>query len=242
MRTEILNRTRVIGAAAALALTIVPSILARPHSASAASSIQSLVAQAQHNNDTVNTLMHRDTETIAAKGVTVSVSSHGAEDEVHNREQDFESVTLHGLGPNGKAVTQHYTVDIIFLNGMTYYRSSLSQNKWKSYKGITFQDPFTGGWRRARTTVIDANYKVSPFTEVGTSGGQTHVRGTFTDAKHKQAGTIDLWISGSKPYVVQEVQNIHSTQGTKITEKIQSLFGPFNTRLIILPPTNQGST
>jgi hypothetical protein len=235
---------RGAGVLAALALATLPAVLVRPSSGAAAASLQSLIVTAEHNTNTVNTLLHTDSETIAAPNLTVMESAHGTEDEVRNREQDFEDVTVKAKASGGQLTTQHYTVDIIFLNGKTYYRTSLQQNKWKSYSGMTFQDPFTGGWKRGRTTVsFPKTYQGMSWQLVDTSGGQSHVRSTFTDTKNHEAGTVELWISsGSRPYVVQEIQNSHTTKAPKLTQRIQSRLGPFNTKVIILPPTKEGST
>lgn len=205
----------------------------------AASSVQALVAEAEHNTNTVSTLMHRDENTITTRDLSVTVSARGSEDEVHNREHDYESVTVKGRGPTGKVQSLHYTVDIIFMNGVTYYRTSLLHNQWKTHKGMTFPDPYTGGWKRGRTTVSFP--KTTTFREVGTSGGETHLQASFSQAA--TAGTVDLWISGgTKPYVVREEESYHATKGTSGSAHVQVMFGPFNTPLVIQSPTTQGST
>jgi hypothetical protein len=243
MRPRIRDFSRAAGALAALSVLALPALLAKPPAARAASSLASLVAAAEHNTNTVSTLVHADAETITAPNLTVKENAHGSEDEVRNREQDFEDVTVQARATGGKLTTQHYTVDIIFLNNMTYYRTSLQQNKWKSYSGMTFQDPFTGGWKRGRTTIAFKNYTGMSWQLVDTNGGQTHVKSSFVDAKDHAAGTIELWISsGSKPYVVEQIQASHTTKGTKVSQKMTTHLGPFNTKLIILAPSKEGST
>jgi hypothetical protein len=242
MRPQTRQFRRAGSVPAAIAL-LLPLVLLRPPDARAATSVQSLIAAAEHNTNTVNTLVHTDAETITATNLTVKESAHGSEDEVRNREQDFEDVTVQARTTGGKSTTQHYTVDIIFLNNTTYYRTSLQKNKWKSYSGMTFQDPFTGGWKRGRTTIAFKGYTGMSWQLVDTNGGESHVKSPFTDTKNHAAGTVELWISGgSKPYIVQEVQSSHTTKGAKVSQRIQTHLGPFNTKLIILAPTNQGST
>ena len=181
--------------------------------------------------------MHTDTITLTTKGGTAAVTSRGAEDEVQNRERDYESVNIQALGQNGKTQKLHYTVDIIFMNGQTYYRTSLQQNKWKSHSGMVFPDPATGSeWRRARTTVyVPAGAK---FTQVGgASSGHIRMHTSFkTSTIH---GTEDLWISGGKtPYVVR--QDLLRSQGTganQVTLHTVTSLGPFNRPMNIQPPT-----
>lgn len=206
--------------------------------ADAAPDVSALIATAEHNTNTVNTLVHRDTISIITPSITVKVSARGAEDEVHNREQDYESVSVKASGTGGTVKTLNYTVDIIFMKGLTYYRTSLSNNQWKTRKGMSFPDPYTGGWRRGRTTIkFPKSYK---FQFESKSGGETRVQAATSDAT--TAGTVDLWISGgSKPYVVRMDQNYHAIKRASTTEHVRMLLGPFNSRLVIVPPS-QGTT
>lgn len=207
--------------------------------AHAASNVQALLAEAEHNTNTVNTLVHTDQNTVTTATMTLKVSAHGAEDEIHNREQDYESVSVTGHGAGSKIRNLHYTVDIIFMNGLTYYRTSLTHNIWASHPGMVFPDPYTGGWKRGRTSVSFP--KSVKFKEVGTSGGQTQVRASII--RPALAGTINLWISGgAKPYIVREDENYHPTQGKVGSAHVQISFGPFNAPTVIEPPSKLGST
>lgn len=208
-------------------------------SAQAASNVQVLLAKAEHNTNTVKTLAHTDQNTVTTATTTLKVSAHGAEDEIHNREQDYESVSVTGHGAGNKIRHLHYTVDIIFMNGLTYYRTSLTHNVWASHPGMTFPDPYTGGWKRGRTTV---SFPTSvKFKEVGTNGGQTQVRASIVQPA--LAGTIDLWISGgAKSYIVREDERYHPTKGKAESAHVQVSFGPFNATTVIEPPSKLGST
>jgi hypothetical protein len=185
------------------------------------------------DTDSVRTLVHHDTMAITAKNGSVHVVAHGTEDEVHNREQDYESVSVTQIATGGKTAKLHYTVDLIFMNGLTYYRTSAAPTQWKKLKGMKFADPYTGGWQRGRTTVdvpAGADWKV-----VGTSGGQSHVQTAFKTAT--TAGIEDLWVTtGSKPYVAREDTSYHTTKGTAVTIKRSVRFGPFNSAVTIGPP------
>src|SRR5438309_562666 len=91
--------------------------LVRPASSvHAASAIQALVAKAERDTNTVRTLVHHDKMTITATNGSVKVTAHGTEDEVRNREQDFESVQV-ARRASGKVSTLAYTIDLIFMNG-----------------------------------------------------------------------------------------------------------------------------
>jgi hypothetical protein len=209
-----------------------------PSHANAATNIQALVAQATHNTNTVRTLIHHDTITISGSSLTVKVNANGAEDEVHNREQDHESVVVTGKTSKNQVKTIRYTADIIFMNNKTYYRVSLANNTWQSRSGMTFNDPYTGGWKRGRTTV--SYPKGTTFKLVDTSAGQTHVRADISSSS--QTGTVDLWISGgSKPYVVKEDQKLHTKTG-KGTVHIITSFGPFDSVVLVQPPSSGAST
>jgi hypothetical protein len=198
--------------------------------AHAATSIQSLVAQAEHNTNTVRTLVHHDQWTITAPNGSLKVSAHGAEDEVKNREQDYESVHVTSRAASGKVSKLNYAVDLIFMNGLTYYRISSAPTQWKTQKGMKFADPYTHGWQRGRTTVkVPARFV---FKQVGAGGGQTHVRASSTTKTVTES--VDLWITtGAKPYVVREDIAYHDKNGTEVS---QIKFGPFNSNLNIQPP------
>jgi hypothetical protein len=213
--------------------------------AESAANVQSLVTQAIHNTNTVNTIVHHDQSALVSGRSTLKVTAYGAEDEVQNREQDSETVTVTTPAQSGNLQTIHYTLDIIFIKGYTYYRSSLQKNQWKRQKGSTFTDPFQGKFRRARTTVSPPQgFTVGTYKLVGTSGGQTHVSAVLT-AKNT-TGTLDLWIaSGAKPYVTREVLSAHATQatnGSKGSYNLRTDYGPFNKPVVIQPPIIAGST
>lgn len=219
-----------------IVLVLAPLGLAAPFGTASADNGQALLARALRDTNTVRTLVHHDHLTVNSRTVSVTATSIGAEDEVQNREHDSESVTVKARATNGKIKTLHYTTDFIFLNNLTYYRTSLAHNQWKNHSGMTFTDPYTGEWKRGRTTVdvTGCNSKV-----VGVTGGLTRIHCTFTDAKTKTAGTRDLWISGgSKPYVVREDMRFHSTNGIPGTEDQQISFGSFNSSLNIQPPAS----
>lgn len=202
-------------------------------SAHAASALPALIATAERNTNTVRTLVHHDQMTITAPGGSIRVSSHGTEDEVRNREQDYESVHVTRRAAGGKINTLHYTVDLIFMNGLTYYRTSSAPTQWKSQKGMTFPDPYTRGWKRGRTTVTFPASLV--FKDAGTSGGQTHVHAPF--ATSTVAGSVDLWITtGSRPYIVRQDLAYHATKGPSGSEVSRIKFGPFNRAVNIQPP------
>jgi hypothetical protein len=187
-----------------------------------------------HDTNTVRTLIHNDKITITTKDATVKVTSRGEEDEARNREQDYESVSVQGRARNGTQQKLHYTVSIIFLNGQTYYKSSLSHNGWQMHPGTTFQDPFTGGFQRGRTTVPFS--PTTKFAQVGHTGsGGTQMHGTFH--KSTYSGTEDLWISAGKtPYVVRdEVTYQYTTGGQAKLHRVTTL-GPFNRPLNIQAP------
>jgi hypothetical protein len=227
-------RTIIGRSTPALALVLAALVaIAQPASpVRAASAVQALVAKAERNTNTVRTLVHHDKVTTIASNGSVTVSAHGTEDEVRNREQDYESVHVTRRA-SGKVSKLAYTVDLIFLNGSTYYRLSTAPTTWKMQKGMIFPDPYTGGWKRGRTTVTTPAGLA--FKLVGTSGGQTHVRASLSSKT--SAGTIDLWITtGSKPYIVQEDVAVHSTTGTRVSQTSQVKFGPFNSNVDIQPP------
>ena len=232
---------RLLGqiAAAASLLAAPLAITGWVHAAHAATNVQVLLAEAERNTNTVNTLAHTDQNTVTTATMTLKVSAHGAEDEIHNREQDYESVSVTGHGAGNKTRNLHYTVDIIFMNGLTYYRTSLTHNVWASHPGMAFPDPYTGGWKRGRTTVSFP--KSVKFKEVGMTGGQTQVEASIVQPA--LAGTIDLWISGgAKSYIVREDERYHPTKGKAGSAHVQVSFGPFNATTVIEPPSKLGST
>ena len=229
-------------AAAALSLaTLLSTAVPRP--AIAATDVKTLVTQAIHNTNTVNTIVHHDQTTVVSGSSHLQETASGSEDEVRNLEQDSEVVTATAKGSNGKAQTVHYTLDVIFIKGYTYYRSSLQKNQWTRRKGTTLTDPVTNGvFKRARTKVTaPQGFKLGSYSLVGTSAGLTQVRAPLTRAK--AAGTWDLWISGgSTPYIMREEIHAHATGGGKGSEYVRTDYGPFNKPVTIAPPITTGGT
>ena len=209
--------------------------------AARASGTPALLATAIHNTNTVRTLVHRDRLTSVAPGLHVSVDATGYEDEVHNREHDFESALVTVAGKKGAVKKTRYTLELVFINGLTYYKSSQTGNKWQTTKTTQkkpFPDPFLGGWARTRTTVkIPSSLK---FDQVGSSGGLTHFQTIFT--KSATQVTLDLYVSGGKtPYVAREDEAIVATKPQKVTTTIRLDYGPFNKPMSIQEP-NRSTT
>ena len=227
------RRGRAGTIAAVLAGIAVTAFIPPAHSTEASSSVQALIATAEHDTNTVKTLVHHDVVTRMGATWSVQVTAHGTEDEARNREQDYESVIVKQTKA-GKTTTMSYTVDLIFLNGSTYYRTSSAPTQWKTQKGMTFPDPYTGGWKRGRTTVALPAGLV--FTVVGTSGGETHVHAT--NATKTVAGSFDLWITaGATPYVAREDMMYRSLKkGSPGTFHVRISYGPFNSAVNITPP------
>lgn len=225
-------------AAGAIALALTFGTV--PLHTDAAGSVPSLLAQAIKNTNTVKTLVHHDTITIVSPTYSMSDTSRGLENETQNREQDYESVTVKTHPKTGTAKSLHYTIDIIFMNGQTYYRASQLQNKWKTAKGMTFKDPYTGGWERGRTTVGFKGISLT-YTQVGQSSGQTQFHTTYSKTQNGITLKLDadLWVSsGNTPYVVRQRTVQTESKGTqKITQTIDMNLGPFNQPANIQPPT-----
>lgn len=196
-----------------------------------------LLSKAFHNTNTVKTLIYTQTTTQTSSSIKATIVFRGEEDEVANREADHETVTAQIRQTNGKTQKVHYTLDIVFMQGQTYYRSSLQHNQWHMKKGMTFQDGFLGTvWKRGRTMV---SFKPMPtFSLVGHSGGQTQVRAHVSDTHG--TGTVDLFISGgSQPYVViQDTAGKETIGGQTIQSKSETKYGPFNQTLNIQAPAN----
>ncbi|MGH2442678.1 MAG: hypothetical protein ACRDFX_05905 [Chloroflexota bacterium] len=193
----------------------------------------SLLASAVRNTNHVRTLVHHDTIRTTVPRGTISSTITGREDEVANREDDIEHVTVHLPDSKGTLKTLHYTIEVIFLHGKTYARSSLAGNTWKSGKGMTFVDPFTGGFRRGRTKMIMPKGGVRT---IGKSGSTVHVRGTYVQGKSR--GPIDVWYTtGSVPYVSRERYAVTRGSGAKHQVTIiDTHMGPFNQAVVIQPP------
>jgi hypothetical protein len=167
----------------------------------------------------------------------VRTTISGQEDEVRNRERDLESVTVTGKQQNGTSRKLHYTTEIIFYGGQTYYRSSADKNVWHQKPGMSkLCDNFLKNcWQRGRTKVDLAG---SGFHLVGgdSAGGALHYRTTVTKKGYK--GTSDVWTSaGPTSYVQRLLQVGVATSGTqKETVRVDTTYGPFNTTLNIQPP------
>ncbi|MGH2448664.1 MAG: hypothetical protein ACRDFS_08705 [Chloroflexota bacterium] len=205
-------------------------------SVSLASNSQSPLARALHDTNTVRTLQHYDVSTAVSGSVTVHSAIRGAEDEVRNRERDSETVTITGPGPNGKFKKVHYTAEVIFVNGHTYYRTSLDHNTWHKHAGTTFVDRLSGiEFKRARTQLSFASSV--HFKLVGQPKGRARFRATIP----KSGATDDLLIStGRTPYVLGQTVRVPAKKGNKVHGVTRTTYGPFNKSLIILAPSSQG--
>jgi hypothetical protein len=194
--------------------------------------VQALLAQAVRDTNTVHTLIYTSTSTQTTANTRVIITSRGEEDEVQNRERDQESVTAEMRQSNGQTKKIHYTADIIFLAGHTYYRTSLQSNTWHSRSGMRICDQVIGTcWQRTRTTI-----KLSGATLHQVATSSTHLQGPV---KVKGGtGTVDVWLSdGSKPYVTRVVQTGTATvQGQKVESSVTTNYGPFNQSLTIAKP------
>jgi len=182
-------------------------------------------------------MQHHDVIQETAGSVTVHAVIRGLEDEVRNREHDFETVTATGKLANGKTKTVHYTLEVIFINGHTYFRTTLAKNKWQKHSGLTLTDPYSGiTFHRARTTVT-FNSGVH-FTSV--AGSPTHLKAQQTNAG--VTTNYQVWLSnGHAPYVTRELTTYVSTKKGHATGSTETTFGPFNKPIVILAPTSQGS-
>lgn len=202
-----------------------------------ASSVSSLLSAAEHDTNTVRTLQHHDVIQETSGNVSVHAVITGLEDEVRNREHDFETVTATGKLANGKTKTVHYTLEVIFMNGHTYFRTTLAKNKWQKHSGLTLTDPYSGiTFHRARTTV--AFQSSIHFMSVG--GSPTHLQAQQTKAGVRS--TYEVWLSnGRTPYVTRELTKYASTKKGHGTGSTETTYGPFNRPIVILPPTSQGS-
>lgn len=224
--------TRTCGAVAVLLAASI-SLAFPSRGVRAAAGFDALLAQAVHNTDTVRTIMQTDRSTITTPKGTIVFSERGEEDEVRNRERDSESVSVTAFRKGRAPRKLHYTASVIFLNGHTYFRSSLNKNHWQLHAGTVFLDPYTGGFRRGRTTVdLPSGVKL---VEMAASEGETHLHGTFSNSKKR--GTIDLWISGgTTPYVVRENELYEPAAVPTATFRLHTVFGPFNQQIVIEAP------
>ena len=201
---------------------------------------QQLLARAIRNTNSVRTLTYTSTVTLSSKYFAFRTVNRGQEDERGNRERDHESATVQTKDKTGRQQTIRYTVDVIFIHGRTYYRSSLLKNNaWQEQAGTTLLDPVLGrlgnGWARKRTTV-----KIGPVNKyvLISQGAQSHLRASVK--KNGSSGVEDIFISnGSTPYVVRDViQNTIVLQGQTVKQRQQVDYGPFNQALNIdLPST-----
>ncbi|HZU13973.1 MAG TPA: hypothetical protein VFB58_14120 [Chloroflexota bacterium] len=201
-----------------------------------------------HNTNTVRTIVYQDTTVQTAGPITVHQIASGQEDEVRNRERDREVFTVRTRLSSGKVRTIHYTIDIIFMNGRTYYRSTLlKKDQWQTHSGMSFCDRLSETcWYRGRTTV--PAFSGITFTEQTSSDGSVIFHGGFKQpiyrphTKVKQgttAGTASILISpGPTRYVTRiQEQAVVTIKGRPIThETFDQRYGPFNQPLTIVPP------
>jgi hypothetical protein len=202
----------------------------------ASASPRALLDQAVNNTNAVDTLVYTTHGTQRSSHLLLHVAIVGQEDEIHNREQDHESLTATGKRSDGTPATINYTVDVIFVGGKTYFRRSIDNGRWRTLKGMDYRDSYAGiEFRRGRTKL---GYGTSlKFVQIDQVGGVTHLRAAI-GLLHDQ-GTDDVYISGgTKPYVVRvDTTRTAIQNGLKVVEQSRTDYGPFNQTLVITPPT-----
>lgn len=224
----------------AAAVTALLSVSGLVHAA--ANPTHRLLQTAVHNTNTVRTLVYHDTTVQTVRQATIRLQTDGQEDEVRNRERDREVLTVRTHLKTGKVRTLHYTIDIIFMNGKTYYRSSLAKNRWQTHAGMTLCDHFSGiCWHRGRTTV--PTFKGVAFTGHTAAGGAVHLHSSLHRGTTR--GTVDVVISpGPTRYVTGISERVRvAIKGRQIMqERVDQHYGPFNTPLSIQPPAPSQGT
>src|SRR6516225_4686435 len=131
MKARVISR-RLPAALLFLPVVLVPIVPSTP--AAAAPAVPSLVARAMQNANSVRTLVHQDQSVLATPMGTVKTRGQSAEDEIHGRKHLHESISVAITGADGKLRTEQYTVELIFVPGLTYYRTSLAP-RWARQKG-----------------------------------------------------------------------------------------------------------
>jgi hypothetical protein len=185
-----------------------------------------------HDTNTARTLVHQDQSVLTTPVATVRATGQSSEDEVRSRKRDHEVVSVSARGADQKLHTVRYSVDLIFVPGFTYSRTSLDP-RWTRQSGGAFADPYTGGWEHGRTTV--SLPRGATFRSASALRGQTRAHFTFTN--RTATGTVDLWISGGKqPYIVREEETLNSSSGPAGSERLQITYGQFNRPVSIVPP------
>lgn len=223
-------------AALGISLTLAAGLALPTH----ASSAQSLLNRAVRDTNTVRTLVYTTKSVETGKNLSLTINMEGAEDEVANRERDRETVTAVARTPQGGKRTVHYTLDIIFMSGKTYYRDSLQNKAWQSRSGMKFADSFSGvSWQRGRTTVGDWTLPLKLVGAVTSNGAEFKGR----TSKAAQQLPLQVWVSGgAHPYVTRQVITADKTvQGQHLHYVQQQQFGPFNQPISIAQPAT-GST
>jgi hypothetical protein len=199
-----------------------------------------LLDQAVKNINSVSTLVYSTHGTQVSTRLSLTFEVTGQEDEVHNREQDHESLTASGLRANGTHATVQYAVDVIFVSGKTYFRRSTDKGRWLVQSGMRYRDTYAGfGFSRGRTRLAYAPSTKLSF--VGAAGGLTHLRVRVSVGQDQH--NDDIYISGGiKPYVVRvDTSRIVTQNGIQVTEHSRTDYGPFNQVLVITPPAASAS-
>ena len=221
---------RVLGATLVLSGSLA-MVSPSTHPVAAAAGMPSLVARAVQNTNTARTVVHQDQSVLTTPVGTVKTHGQGIEDEVHARKHLQESIAVAIAGADGKVRNLRYTVDLIFVPGFTYSRTSLAP-RWTRQTGTAFADPYTGGWEHGRTAV--SLPQGTQYRSLSTRARQT--RAHFTFANRTARGTLDLWIEGRTPYVVREEETLNAVSGPSGSEHLQIAFGPFDRPVTIVPP------
>ncbi|GAC1319243.1 MAG: hypothetical protein NVS2B16_02640 [Chloroflexota bacterium] len=220
-------------------LLVVPLALASFSTAGASSvNLKLLLAQANKNNNSVRTLVYTTKLDIISRYRTIHTTMRGEEDEIANREQDHESASVLSTAKTGQKRSIKYTIDVVFISGRTYYRSSLAKNNvWQEKPGMsTIQDPIlqSAAWKRGRTRI--SFLSPSKYTIVS-QGPTVHLRAHLT--RGTASADDDLYITnGSTPYLVREVLKVTAiVQGQTVTQRTDTRYGPFNQTLNIGVPS-----
>jgi hypothetical protein len=188
------------------------------------------------NTDVAGTYVEATNGIVSGPAGSMHRVLHNEYDNAHDREQDHAEYTI-TTRTLGRTKTLRYTLDLIMLDGRTYYRSSLHDRSWKVKKGYGYTDPASGDhWIRS-----GLNYsfilRYKPVL-VGHTGNQLEYQIRVPGRPYPGRFTYDIWIdAGSHPYIVR-VFNYggYTKNGQRFTIRHDTRLSDYNRPLDIRAP------
>lgn len=157
---------------------------------------------AVHDTDTAASYVESTVDTSSTPGQTIHRVLRNEDDLAHNRGRTHAEYTI-TTRTGGRTRTIRYTLDLIMLDGRTYYRNSLHDKTWKVKRGTEYTDVASGDHWVGGGLSFSGMLRYRAYLVAHTSG-QLEYRFQAAGKPYPGHFTVEVWVSaGSHPYILR---------------------------------------